>query len=309
MRGSAKRGFTLIELLVVIAIIAVLIALLLPAVQQAREAARRTQCKNNMKQIGIALHSYHEALSVFPTGATGQAPGYAFILPYLDQAPLYSKLNFGTDIYSSSMQPAINTVIPAYICPSSTSPSTGYTTTSSSLWYGSIAMCDYALVSGSDQGPNTSSTSYGPATCNGAFCYTTKWGALAKISMRDMTDGSSNIFGVGEYAGLTKGQKTGLPRGNDGIPWCLGEDGTIQYTIRSVTVTPNSRWFYDAGWSDGNAGNTTGRLNDSSLHSQHAGGIHILMMDGAVRFISDNISLATFKNLADKSDNAVVGEF
>ena len=99
---TMKRGFTLIELLVVIAIIAILIALLLPAVQQAREAARRSQCKNNMKQIGLALHNYHDVYNTFPPGYVGQTDvsilaGYglwswsALILPYIDQAPLYNQ--------------------------------------------------------------------------------------------------------------------------------------------------------------------------------------------------------------------------
>ena len=247
-------------------------------------------------------------MSVFPTGATGRAMGMAFILPYLDQAPLYNQLNFGIDLYGPASQPAINTIIPSYVCPSSPVPPTGYTVTSGP-WYANLAMADYALIAGSDLAPNTTALTQGALSCNGVFCYTTKWGSLAKVAMRDLTDGSSNIFGVGEFAGLTTGQK-GLVRGNDGIPWCLGEDGNAyQYTLRTVTVAPNSRWFYDAGLSDGNAANVTGKLNDSSLHSQHVGGIHVLMMDGAVRFISQNINLTTFKNLADKQDGLVVGEF
>src|SRR5437879_165311 len=100
-RRRRRRGFTLIELLVVIAIIAVLIALLLPAVQQAREAARRTQCKNNMKQYGLALANYHDVYNMFPIGGTGgccaRPPALGFqvrLLPYIDQAPLFNQINF-----------------------------------------------------------------------------------------------------------------------------------------------------------------------------------------------------------------------
>ncbi|MDB5337000.1 MAG: hypothetical protein JWN70_2619 [Planctomycetaceae bacterium] len=82
---------------------------------------------------------------------------------------------------------------------------------------------------------------------------------------------------------------------------------TWQYGLRTVTAAPNARWFYD--FSNGNPANVTGKLNDAALHSQHVGGIHVLLMDGGVRFISQNISLTTFKNLADKQDGAVVGEF
>src|SRR5437879_1131540 len=102
-----RGGFTLIELLVVIAIIAVLIALLLPAVQQARESARRTQCKNNLKQIGLAMHNYHDANLTFPYASTYFAPGnkhtwVEFILPHIDQAPLYNSINFNIPNESST---------------------------------------------------------------------------------------------------------------------------------------------------------------------------------------------------------------
>src|SRR5665213_2567978 len=100
MTSRKRHGFTLIELLVVIAIIAVLIALLLPAVQQARESARRTQCKNNLKQLGLALHGYHDVFQIFPAAALGRCTphivnmtGFTSLLPYLDQSPLYNALN------------------------------------------------------------------------------------------------------------------------------------------------------------------------------------------------------------------------
>ena len=127
-----RRGFTLIELLVVIAIIAILIALLLPAVQQAREAARRTQCRNNMKQIGLALHNYHDAYRTFPlpalltfdgaTGATRTTNVWSLaILPYIDQAPLYNIYNFDFSCYDAVNQTAVQTPLAAYVCPSNPS--------------------------------------------------------------------------------------------------------------------------------------------------------------------------------------------
>src|SRR5271166_430496 len=133
-----SRGFTLIELLVVIAIIAVLIALLLPAVQSAREAARRMQCVNNLKQLGIALHNYHDALSIFPPGyiaaskfidgETDTAPGWSWasmILPQLEQASLYSSINVYLPIQAGANVTATQTIVGAYLCPSDQLPAGG----------------------------------------------------------------------------------------------------------------------------------------------------------------------------------------
>jgi len=139
---ESRRGFTLIELLVVIAIIATLIALLLPAVQQAREAARRSQCKNNLKQLGIALHNYHDTHSCFPAGyysygtSTGSGPGWAeidpttwdaapgwtwsmMLLPYLDQANVYNALNVNLPCWNLANAGAAQTTLPVFLCPSS----------------------------------------------------------------------------------------------------------------------------------------------------------------------------------------------
>ena len=141
-RSNRQRGFTLIELLVVIAIIAILIALLLPAVQQAREAARRSTCKNNLKQIGLAMHNYHETFGMFPPGYVeeilntngghvadneGHWAWNALLLPYLDQAPLFNQLNVGTVPVSTMLNNAtvrgsMQKTLPVFRCPSDTGP-------------------------------------------------------------------------------------------------------------------------------------------------------------------------------------------
>ncbi|MEX1231191.1 MAG: DUF1559 domain-containing protein [Planctomycetaceae bacterium] len=318
-----RTAFTLIELLVVIAIIAVLIALLLPAVQQAREAARRSSCQNNMKQIGLAIHNYHDAHGVFPPGvangptnSSGGPTMYIMMLPYLDQANVYNQMNFSLnagDTYNPVFQPAINTIIPPYNCPSSTAALSYNVYGGTTVWYTQLGMTEYLGIAGSDRGPSVSSAPGGPMSSEGCFAYTSRWGRGAKIGIKDVTDGTSNTAGVGEFSGLTKGQQyyANKGRGDDGEPWCLGEDYNWQYALRTVSVPPNAAWFYNAAMVIPGylPAPMTGRLNDAALHSMHPGGIHVLMMDGAVRFISENIDMTTFKNLADKSDNKVLGEF
>ena len=315
-----RCGFTLIELLVVIAIIAVLVALLLPAVQQAREAARRTQCKNNLKQIGLALHNYHDAFLLFPPGGTTCNPCAAYanainghnftadILPYIDQAPLYNRLNWtipGYAYYFSSIDPvheaAVKTIIPAYICPSSTTPT---------LWqyppptcFFNQAVAQYAGIAGSVnqlQG-NT---------------YNSKGGTFNKnsdIAINRMTDGTSNIMIVGEYSGLAKGVG-GSPQTvaqamnnvNPNVWYGFYDNGLVSSTpydcYKTVNYAPNLYWQ-----GAGSAVGTT--VNQQSLKSQHPGGIHALLGDGTVRFLSENISLSTLYNLSDIADGTAIGAF
>ncbi len=333
---NRRRGFTLIELLVVIAIIAILIALLLPAVQQAREAARRTQCKNNIKQIGLALHNYHDTHTLFPPGSTGSHTVHQFILPFLEQANIYNRMTFQSlipgctnercaEIYNidrANIQAiAANTVVTTFICPSSPcAPTYNYNQPSGSgAGFNDHAMTDYLPIAGSDRDclptggcviTNATGSRGGNNSSLGMFLHTNIWGNAAKIGIKDITDGTSNTMGYGEFSCLTKGQQMNAfkGRGDGEVPICLAQDGrSWNYTSRTVSFAPNTRFFWNR--SDGNPLNVTGRLSDSSLHSQHVGGIQILLMDGAVRFISDNINLNTLKDLADKADGNVIGEF
>jgi prepilin-type N-terminal cleavage/methylation domain-containing protein len=208
------RAFTLIELLVVIAIIAILIALLLPAVQQAREAARRSQCKNNLKQMGLALHNYHDVHLVFPPGncspatslgyGSGTSTGHnlhAGILPYIDQAPLYNRLNwsvapaFNQTSVDTVHEAAVQTIITAYICPSSQTTTLFSYSSSYPIYVQGIAQ--YVGIEGSDQllAPGSTYISNG-----GTFFRN------SKIGIHKITDGTSNTMLVGEYSGLAKGQ-------------------------------------------------------------------------------------------------------
>lgn len=274
------RGFTLIELLVVIAIIAILIALLLPAVQQAREAARRTQCKNNLKQIGLALHNYHDAHRTFPYAylclpcADNQIGGWGWatmILPYVDQAPLYNAMGVGT----SGHMPAVadsntQTIISAYICPSDSSPGIN-------CRHSNFAKSNYVAVYGS--------SGVGIDVNHNGMFYRN-----SRIKVRDITDGTSNTLAIGER--IWGGECSGNPQ------------GSIWAGVR------NAGFFDEVAWHCQNT--AAARINGtggSAFSSRHEGGAHFLMGDGAVRFLSENIDGGTYEDLATRDGGEVVGEF
>lgn len=330
-----RAAFTLIELLVVIAIIAVLIALLLPAVQQAREAARRTQCKNHMKQIGLGLHNYHDTFNVFPPGITttntSPYPGSnghnwsADILPYIDQTNSYNTFDFpamngwSSANHTAASMNAVYTPIPIYLCPSATTATyCGYGHTTSHHW-GKTATIHYTGIMGSLQ--NTPSSDPAPERSDDGMFYKN-----SKIGIRDIADGTSNTMAVGEYSGLAQNQpkssvNTAGPQttygwmNNQG--WWTGYDtgtGTLGYIysiqispLKTVRYAPNIAFFFGSGYTG--PGVPASTTYNQSLKSAHEGGIHALMADGAVRFISENISLQTLYNLADREDKNIIGEF
>ena len=312
--SSRRAGFTLIELLVVIAIIAILIALLLPAVQQAREAARRTQCKNNLKQLGLALHNYHDTFNRMPPGTisrTGSRFGgpewpyvLHFLLPNIDQAAVYNELanDWGRPA------PWINaTVWPATVRGGLTAlqcPSDGLGGVVK-LAGGTVPLpsSNYlALFSGLNDGQ----------THLDASPTRTAFGVNRGASFRDIIDGTSNTMLVAEYL-------TGTT--DDWRGWFYTNRAGGQYL--HATNTPNSKapdnlLAYPAACTaatnqpqqnlpcvpDGNTDN-----NFASSRSRHTGGVQILLGDGSVRFVGENISLATWQNLAWMADGNVLGEF
>ncbi|MDB5386821.1 MAG: xcpT 39 [Planctomycetaceae bacterium] len=319
LRRSQGRGFTLIELLVVIAIIAVLIALLLPAVQQAREAARRSQCKNNLKQLGLAFHNYHEALNCFPlssAGSTSKPNWRVFILPYIDQAPLYSKLDMVSGNFLGNVYPGNNAIlaglyVPVFNCPSTTLPTNNTAVANNTL--GGQTHC-YEGISGATTDPSTGAPfstaycaagSYGSIYCNNGITVPN-----VKVTMANITDGSSNTLLVAEQSGTVGAGKQDL-RNNYYGGWSGAGPGVPPADVSWGVGTTAIRYPLNFNFSSGAApaGADQTYEGNTILNSFHVGGVHALMADGSVRFLSENMSFATLSGIACKSDGTVVGDF
>ncbi|MEQ8634044.1 DUF1559 domain-containing protein [Gimesia maris] len=324
--NKSKRGFTLIELLVVIAIIAILIALLLPAVQQAREAARRSTCKNNMKQIGLALHNYHETYSAFPVGALhGNRPNWRYgLLPSMDQAPLFNQLNVsghwasGCNSASSYGQQASNTnliivgmKIPVFQCPSS--PLDPNNPSGSMCNYDRLQCHDYVGISGATPDPAGRSNVCSTAADYGVYCNNGLLVPGKNYRFRDVTDGTSNTIIVAEQSGSVSGNdwRTNYHGGWRG--WSSSGDVVTRTGAHHVAGVTTVAFSINA--KSGQAGGSTVPRSNSAysgntiLNSYHTGGIHVLLADGGVRFVSENLDFLTLRQLCVRDDGQVIGEF
>jgi prepilin-type N-terminal cleavage/methylation domain-containing protein/prepilin-type processing-associated H-X9-DG protein len=305
------RAFTLVELLVVIAIIGILIALLLPAVQAAREAARRSQCVNNLKQVGLAVHQYHDTYKKLPpAGETNfQLSWHVYILPYIEEAGLYDQFDLTTIITTGDkyLIPKRNELamnrIDTYLCPSSPIDRMMINAPHNSNPPDRIPMITgdppyiphyYGVLGAKGTKPNEPTTSYpltgsgsvsgdhGQLSTNGMFQVTDKIDSnKTRVTFADVLDGTSNTFMIGE------------------ISWANDKTGT---RYRSWVRGTNNQWSCGAK----NIVNGIGTpaivpFNDIAFGSQHPGGTNFCFGDNSVRFISKNISLAVYKFTATRN--------
>lgn len=325
-RTQARRAFTLIELLVVIAIIAVLIALLLPAVQQAREAARRTQCRNHLKQIGLALHNYHDTYRTLPPGvvhklgnqnsaALGSYGWGFFILPYLDQGNLFTNLQTaGADLdqaLRNTTDPNRKLVfekIAVYRCPSDTAPDLNTRRewdSPYSAFFGNqpvhLSTSNYVGVSGSRWSTPEQ------WIVNQTDPWGTFWGD-SKVGMADFTDGASNTFVVGER--------------DWELGWAANWIGQRNYTGTGIWGTRQNLSILDVKINDPLLQPNGNPAVSRGFSSQHVGGAHFLFADGRVKFVSENVdfnnvnpniptpasTLGIFQRLGRRNDGLVAGD-
>jgi prepilin-type N-terminal cleavage/methylation domain-containing protein/prepilin-type processing-associated H-X9-DG protein len=290
-RNPAPRsaGFTLIELLVVIAIIAILVGLLLPAVQKVREAAARIKCKNNMKQIGLALHNYHDRNLKLPSGyktglsgATETGPGWGwamFLLPDLEQGPLFKRINPGVAIGDATHATYRTNSLKVFLCPSDASPGT-FTVANTTV---DVAHANYVGVFG------TNEPDLNPADGNGTFYRN------SQVKFADIMDGLSNTYIVGE-----RSSDIALATWTGAIPGA-------QVPLQKDPSQTEGHFFLVLGRGDHLPNAKESHIDD--FYSRHMQGLNCLFADGSVHSIGNGVNPDVWAALQTKAGNEPVGDF
>jgi prepilin-type N-terminal cleavage/methylation domain-containing protein/prepilin-type processing-associated H-X9-DG protein len=312
LQSARRRGFTLIELLVVIAIIGILIGLLLPAVQKVREAANRIKCANNLKQIALAVHSYHDGQGYLPVNSgTSLALNdhnwswLARILPYIEQDALYRQANIPSNTLSMSAA-EIQAQIKTFLCPSDPLSNAGPRTDEFNISPTPVGQTNYKGVSGANWGNDGGIGNTGSP--GGAFGCDAQWRYADPSSgsynglddgdgifyrddfkrpkrLTDILDGTSNTFMVGED----------VPSMNMHCDWPFANHATGTCGIGPNALNSSGQPYASSDWP-----------NVYSFHSMHAGGLQFAMADGSVTFIPNSISLAVYRALATSNGGEVV---
>ena len=311
--SKARRGFTLIELLVVISIIAVLVALLLPAVQSAREAARRTQCVNNLKQLGLAMANYHDTVNSLPFGArspnnanvdwgwNNEYTWYQMVLPYIEQKVVYDTYNFSRSCGGPWNSTARMVKMSTFGCPSD------------GLKENEFGSLDWSRIRG-NYAVNLGNTNVG-GTDKAGITYIRAPYAFGKVyAIKDIADGTSNTLMMSEI--LTTDTNPGWGGGISEIVLACGGFGVTAF------LTPNSKSFDEAdrvcpapqdlngisGCLVSTASNTANAVENQSFasRSHHPAGVNSLFCDGSVRFVKDSVAVATWRALSTARGREVV---
>ena len=304
--SSSRRAFTLIELLVVIAIIAILISLLLPAVQQARAAARRTECANNLKQIGLALHNYHDVTRRLPFALGGTGPKFSALsqlLPYVEQTAVYDAIDFSQQPNAAVNDVARLTELPAFRCPSdfdNPQPAAG----------GAV---NYVPNKGTSLG-------WRDPNANGVIYF------MSSVQLRDITDGTSNTAAFSER--MVTDASNGILSPESDVFLSTANPQTLDEAVQfcdDVDISnlalqfPN---FMGAPWIDGknayqhinvpngrSCGFQPAQKASMGANSRHEGGVYVLLCDGSVRFTSESIDRALWRAVGTRAESELIGDF
>ena len=322
MRFQKRVGFTLVELLVVIAIIGILVALLLPAIQAAREAARRSQCSNNLKQLGLALQNYHDTYKSFPLGVRNQAgwgpTWWIGVLPYVEAAMIFEQFDFagahggwigsGTAAGNWNRDLVANAMIPVMFCPSSPLPQ---------LQGHKAIDPSYVGVSGATSGNGFTESRLGTCCncCDGAKNNTGQFSgggmllANSRVRISDVTDGTSTTITVGEASDfLLNGTTKMIGSASNGHSFVMGtDDGNTTTGARKFNLTTVR---YPIGFKDySQPGIDANHGPNNPLISAHPGGAQVVLVDGSVRFLSDTTDMFIVRILCTRDDGQAVGQY